>query len=86
MEEFKSSAYDGMILLCKVRNPQRFGMAEFDANSKLIKLIEKPKVPHSEYALTGIYFFKPVVFEMIGRLKPSWRNELVTSVQEPHGL
>jgi len=76
VEEFKSSAYDGMILLCKVRDPQRFGVAEFDANGKLIRLIEKPEVPPSEYALSGIYFFKPVVFEMIGQLKPSRRNEL----------
>jgi len=76
VEEFKSAAYDGMILLCKVRDPQRFGVAEFDADGKLVRLVEKPKVPPSEYALTGIYFFKLIVFEMIGKLKPSWRNEL----------
>jgi len=76
VEEFENSDYDGMILLCKVTNPQRFGVAEFDENGKLVRLIEKPKVPPSEYALTGVYFFKPIVFEMIGRLRPSWRNEL----------
>ena len=42
----------------------------------LINLVEKPKDPPSNYALTGIYFFKPVIFEMIDRLKPSWRQEL----------
>jgi len=76
VEEFKSSSYDGMALLCKVRDPQRFGVAEFDENGKLIRLIEKPKKPPSEYALSGIYFFNPVIFKMINRLRPSWRGEL----------
>jgi len=76
VEEFEGSKYDGMILLCEVKNPQQFGVAEFDKNGKLIKLIEKPKKPPSAYALTGIYFFRPIIFEMIGKLKPSWRGEL----------
>lgn len=76
VEEFKKSDYDGMVLLCKVKEPQRFGVAKFDDNGKLIGLVEKPKQPPSEYALSGIYFFKPVIFRMIDRLKPSWRNEL----------
>jgi len=76
VEKFRNSDYDGMVLLCKVKDPQRFGVAEFDDKGKLIRLVEKPKQPPSEYALSGIYFFKPVIFEMISRLKPSWRNEL----------
>jgi len=76
VEEFGNSSHDGMILLCEVKNPERFGVAEFNANKKLIKLIEKPKQPPSQYALTGIYFFKPVVFDMIEQLTPSWRGEL----------
>lgn len=76
VEEFESSDYDGMILLCRVKEPQRFGVAEFDVNGKLVRLVEKPKEPPSEYALSGVYFFKPVVFQMIGQLKPSWRGEL----------
>lgn len=65
-----------MVLLCKVKNPQRFGVAKFDQNGKLLHLIEKPKQPPSNYALTGIYFFKPIIFEMLKKLKPSWRGEL----------
>ena len=76
VEEFRKSSYDGMILLCEVKNPEQFGVAEFNSNKKLIRLIEKPKKPPSHYVLTGIYFFKPVVFDMIEQLKPSWRGEL----------
>ena len=76
VEEFEGSQFEGMILLCEVENPQRFGVAEFSENGKLVGLIEKPKKPPSNYALTGIYFFRPIIFEMIKQLKPSWREEL----------
>lgn len=76
LSHFKESGYDSMILLCKVRKPERFGVAALDKDGKLVKLIEKPKKPPSDYALTGIYFFKPIIFEMIEQLRPSWREEL----------
>ena len=76
VEDFKNSKYDGMVLLCKVKDPQRFGVVELDASGMLVRLVEKPKEPSSEYALSGVYFFKPMIFELIERLKPSWRNEL----------
>jgi glucose-1-phosphate thymidylyltransferase len=75
-ERFEKSDADAMILLCEVKEPQRFGVAEFDKNKNLVRLIEKPKIPPSNYALTGIYFFTPVIFNMIKELKPSWRGEL----------
>jgi glucose-1-phosphate thymidylyltransferase len=59
-----------------VEHPQQFGVAEFDKNGKLVRLVEKPKEPPSNFALTGIYFLTPIVFEMIRKLKPSWRGEL----------
>jgi len=74
--DFESSKHDSMVLLCKVKSPERFGVAEFDSQGKLLRLIEKPKKPPSEYALTGIYFFKPVIFEAVKNLRPSWRGEL----------
>jgi len=76
VKEFKEEGYDAMILLCKVENPQRFGVAQFSENGKLVRLIEKPKQPPSNYALTGIYFLTPLIFKMIRQLKPSWRGEL----------
>ena len=76
VEEYQQKNYDAMILLCKVENPQQFGVAEFDAKGNLVRLVEKPKKPPSNYALTGIYFLKPTIFKMIKKLKPSWRGEL----------
>ena len=75
-ETFKTSNHDAMIILCEVENPQRFGVAKFDEKGKFTALVEKPKQPPSNYALTGIYFFKPIIFHMISQLKPSWRGEL----------
>jgi len=75
-ETFRTSNYDAMVLLCEVEGPQRFGVAKLDEKGKLTGLVEKPKQPPSKYALTGIYFFKPAIFKMIKKLKPSWRGEL----------
>jgi len=74
--DFEQSPHDAMILLCEVKDPTRFGVAGFDEGGRLKTLVEKPKKPPSKYALTGVYFFKPIIFEMIKELKPSWRDEL----------
>ena len=76
LNEFVGGDYDAYILLKEVDDPRRFGVAELDASGKLIDLVEKPEVPPSNFALVGVYFFKPVVFEVIKGLKPSWRGEL----------
>jgi len=73
--DFEQQKHDCMVALTKVRDPQRFGVAELDAKGKVLKLVEKPKEPKSDLALVGIYFFRPSIFEMIKDLKPSWRNE-----------
>jgi len=75
-EEFRDSNYDAMILLCEVNNPQRFGVSEFDEKGTLVRLVEKPKEPPSNYALVGVYFLTPTIFKIIENLKPSWRGEL----------
>jgi len=75
-ERFKELDPDSLILLSRVEEPQRFGVADLDENGRVKRLIEKPKVPPSDYALAGIYFFKPVILEACKDIKPSWRNEL----------
>ncbi len=76
VNEFVDSKYAAMILLCEVKTPELFGVAEFDKSGKLVRLVEKPKKPPSNYALTGVYFFRPIIFRIIQRLNPSWRGEL----------
>lgn len=76
INDFKKSDSDSHISLCSVKNPQRFGVAELDENGKIKKLVEKPKKPKSDLALVGVYIFKPVIFEIIEKLKPSDRGEL----------
>ena len=77
--KFTSTNADAMVLLSDVSRLlllERFGVAKFDSTGRLEALIEKPKRPPSKYALVGVYFFTPIIFDSINKLKPSLRGEL----------
>jgi len=77
-KKFQNLDSDAMILLCEVDEPQRFGIAELEAENpgKIKKITEKPKNSPSNLAVIGIYFLTPRIFDIIDNLKPSWRGEL----------
>jgi glucose-1-phosphate thymidylyltransferase len=85
IKDFKGGA---RLFLKKIEgkeNLKRFGVPVFDSSKKIIKIEEKPKVPKSNFAVTGLYIYDQMVFDFIRRCKPSWRNELeITDVNNQY--
>lgn len=78
LQQAKIDASNGKATIfgCEVNSPERFGIIEFDENGKAVKLIEKPKNPKSNYAITGLYFYPKGVCEQAAKVTPSERGEL----------
>jgi glucose-1-phosphate thymidylyltransferase len=74
VKEFETRNLDCMLALSRVRDPQRFGVPVIE-NGRITKVIEKPAVPPSDFAVTGIYVYSPKVFEAVDSIAPSARGE-----------
>ncbi len=72
---FERQRRGARIVLKRVQDPQRFGVAEVDGD-RIVRIVEKPKAPRSDLAVTGIYFYDGHVFDVIRTLRPSARGEL----------
>ena len=76
LKKFIQEPQDALILLRPVANPSAFGVAKVDETGRVLQLIEKPKIPPSNLALVGVYFFSHIIHEAIAHIQPSTRGEL----------
>lgn len=75
LEEASKKDQGATVFAYHVHDPERYGVVEFDQDGKAISLVEKPEVPKSNYAVTGLYFYDNNVVELAKNLKPSPRGE-----------
>ncbi len=75
-DEFRAQRPNCQIMLARVSNPSQFGVAELDSQENVVRLVEKPAEPRSDYALVGVYMFDATIFDAARAIRPSARGEL----------
>jgi glucose-1-phosphate thymidylyltransferase len=84
VRRFRHQGQGAKILLSQVENPKAYGVAEMDGE-RVVRIVEKPANPKSNWAVIGIYFYDGKVFDIVKTLKPSARNELeITDVNNAY--
>lgn len=84
MKKFFESSDDYHLFLKEVPNPERFGVPVFDSDGKILEIVEKPKNPPNNLAVTGLYMYTDEVFDIIKTLKMSDRGEYEISDVNTH--
>jgi glucose-1-phosphate thymidylyltransferase len=76
LRESANQPHGATVFACWVDDPERYGVIEFDASHRPLQIVEKPKAPKSNYAVTGLYFYDERVVDVVREMKPSARGEL----------
>ena len=85
LEKASNKVVGGTIFAYKVRDPQRYGVVEFNNEKQVVSIEEKPQNPLSKYAVTGLYFYDNNVIDIAKEVKPSKRGELeITSINQSY--
>lgn len=83
LERATDTTHGATVFGYQVTDPERFGVVEFDDDFNAVSIEEKPKIPKSNYAVTGLYFYDNLVIEMAKQIRPSERGELeITAINQ----